>query len=87
MVCKNKLYSSPNRNMIAIGMVLFLFCDINVLLYNLMGMISSSSEFIKQLYNISSVSMWLFYLPSQILLSLSGYNFSTNRKLFYSRCD
>lgn len=70
--CRYKIYPEPNRQMILIGMILFLLCDINVALYNILGYISKTKIF----YNISSVSMWLFYLPSQILLALSGYNFN-----------
>ena len=74
--CKYKIYPSPNRYMIVIAMVLFLLCDINVFLYNLIDFIPLSAQAGKTIYNISSISMWLFYLPSQVLLSLSGYKFS-----------
>lgn len=50
-------------------------CDVNVALYNIIGFISLTGKFINLLYDISSISMWLFYLPSQVLLSLSGYKF------------
>ena len=72
---KYKIYPNPNRHMIALGMILFLLCDINVALYNIIGFISLTGKFINILYNISFISMWLFYLPSQVLLSLSGYKF------------
>ena len=72
---KYKIYPNPNRHMIALGMILFLMCDINVALYNIIGFISLTGKFINILYNISFISMWLFYLPSQVLLSLSGYKF------------
>lgn len=55
----------------AIGMVLFLLCDINVGLFNLSNFISVGSAY-KIIYNISSILMWTFYGPSQILISLSG---------------
>jgi hypothetical protein len=73
---KYKIYPEPNRQMILIGMILFLLCDINVALYNILGYMGKVNVF----YNISSVSMWLFYLPSQILLALSGYNYN----MFYN---
>lgn len=73
--CKYKIYPSPNRYMIVIAMILFLLCDINVFLYNLIDFIPLSAQAGKKIYNISSISMWLFYLPSQVLLSLSGYKF------------
>lgn len=56
---KNNVYPSPNRELILIGMILFLLCDINVGLYNIL-----KGPFI---------FIWLFYLPSQLLLALSGY--------------
>jgi hypothetical protein len=47
--------------LICIGMLLFFMCDINVALYNI------TKEFIHGLL------IWLFYLPSQLLLTLSGF--------------
>jgi uncharacterized membrane protein YhhN len=49
------------KYLISIGMLLFFLCDINVALYNL------TNSF------IPGILMWLFYLPSQLLLSLSGF--------------
>lgn len=72
---KYEIYPNPNGQMIALGMTLFLMCDVNVALYNIIGFISLTGKFINLLYDISSISMWLFYLPSQVLLSLSGYKF------------
>ena len=64
------LYPEPNKYLMLFGMLLFLFGDINVgLAYLLKG---SSTSF----YNISIQLIWVFYLPSQVLLSLSGYNFA-----------
>ena len=66
-----KKYPNPSRWMIVLGMLLFLLCDINVALYNIIGIIFPSDGYLNLLYNVSSISMWLFYLPSQVLLSLS----------------
>lgn len=74
----NRRYPKINGIMISLGMVLFLLCDINVAIYNILGQISGSNGILELLYDISSISMWLYYLPSQILLSLSGYNFKDN---------
>ncbi len=52
----------PNRLFIAGGMVLFLLCDINVGLFNFL-----SGDIAKICYNL----IWIFYIPSQILLCLS----------------
>ena len=71
---KNQKYSQVNIKMISVGMILFLLCDINVALYNIIGLVAISSKYINLLKNLSYVSMWLFYLPSQVLLSLSGYS-------------
>ncbi len=51
-----------------IGFVLFLICDINVLFFNLLPNYGISNLF----YDFTRVSMWFFYLPAQVLLSLSA---------------
>lgn len=55
-------YPNLNKNMIIWGMILFVLCDINVALTRI--------EIFKE---ITSSLIWVFYLPSQVLLSLSGY--------------
>jgi hypothetical protein len=55
----------------ALGMCLFLLCDINVGIFNMSGFIILSERAGKILYNISSILMWTFYAPSQVLISLS----------------
>ena len=47
------------------GMVLFILCDIHVALFNQLPRSSSYFWF-------ASVAMWLFYLPSQVLIVLSA---------------
>lgn len=74
-LCKAKQFPSPNRYMIAIGMVLFLLCDINVGLTNVIQQLRPQSIFLTYIYNMSSFLIWFFYLPSQVLLAMSGYNF------------
>lgn len=73
IIYTHKIYPKPNGSMVAIGMFFFLLCDINVALYNIIR--TTYFQFNTLLHQISFVSMWLFYLPSQILLSLSGYKF------------
>lgn len=73
---KLKLYPNPNRFMIVLAMFLFLLCDLNVGLYNITKTTSFLPQYGSLLSNISSILIWLFYLPSQVLLSLSGYRFS-----------
>lgn len=60
--CIKKSYPMPNRHMIAFGMILFLLCDVNVGLFNLTV--------------VSSNLIWVFYLPSQVLLALSGFKYN-----------
>lgn len=72
---KQNLLPYPNKLLISVGMLLFLLCDINVGLFNITNMFYNFSGISHQLHNISMVLIWFFYLPSQVLLSLSGYDF------------
>jgi len=60
-----------NANVILAGMGLFLLCDISVALSYAAtaGFISKSN-----ISHIANVLIWLFYVPSQLLLAFSGYN-------------
>lgn len=51
-----------------IGFVLFFICDINVLVFNILSNYEISNLF----YEFTRVSMWFFYLPAQVLLSISA---------------
>jgi YhhN-like protein. len=64
----------------AIGMVLFLLCDINVGIFNLSGFITLPEHLCHTLYSLSSILMWTFYAPAQVLISLSvtKMNFKAN---------
>lgn len=73
--CKNNVYPYLNRYMISFGMIFFLLCDINVGLYNISAYIDLSVNF----ENTSYLLIWLFYLPSQVLIALSGYDFHRNK--------
>lgn len=57
----------------AIGLTLFIGCDISVGLHNLSSYLTINSLFINELIKISHLGMWLFYLPSQALIVLSLY--------------
>jgi hypothetical protein len=72
---KNK-YQSPNKYMVAFGMILFLLCDINVALRNITSLISLPETFTAATYELSTVLIFVFYLPSQLLLALSGTNWT-----------
>lgn len=62
--------SLPKKNKLLAcgGMVLFILCDINVVLYNTLpaGM---------WIYELSAFLIWVFYLPSQLLISLSSIDY------------
>ena len=64
----------PRTNTIfsRLGMLLFLVCDVNVLIYNLFPPVGG-------LYTVSIVLMWAFYLPAQTLLALSATDFTVHR--------
>lgn len=72
--CRGNLHPNKNKSNIlfAIGMLLFLLCDINVGLFNLADFISVSKDKYELLYSVSSILMWTFYAPSQVLITLSG---------------
>lgn len=59
-----------SHTLFKIGFVLFLICDINVLFFNILPNYGISNLF----YEFTRVSMWFFYLPAQVLLSLSAVN-------------
>ncbi|MDR1029043.1 MAG: lysoplasmalogenase family protein, partial [Clostridiales Family XIII bacterium] len=57
-----------NRLLSRAGMALFILCDINVAIFNILPLQNS-------LHGVSAVLMWAFYLPAQTLLALSAYGF------------
>ena len=52
----------------ALGLTLFVGCDVCVGLFNLSGLVPDT------LYQFARVGMWLFYLPSQVLITLSAFS-------------
>ncbi|MDO5519979.1 MAG: hypothetical protein Q4G58_05760 [bacterium] len=70
---RNVIYSLVHREnkLFTIGLVLFLCCDVNVGLFNLTQYVSVPAEIYRVLYACSSVLIWVFYLPSQVCLSVS----------------
>lgn len=70
-------YSKQDSWIIAIGMFLFFMCDLNVGLFNII-----KKESIKFFVGFL---IWLFYLPSQLLLTLSGFRVEYLRKLFLNK--
>lgn len=61
---------SVENKLFAIGMTLFVLCDISVGLNNLSSYVDISS--IRGLVKIANFAMWVFYLPSQTLIALSS---------------
>jgi len=69
---ENNLYPSPNKYMIVLGMVLFLLCDLCVALSAITTVFPLTGYFMSNFAQITLFLIWVFYLPSQLLLSLSG---------------
>jgi hypothetical protein len=68
----NNLYTAKSKHMIVLGMVLFLLCDTCVALSNIPILFPNSGYIITRFQAITYFLIWVFYLPSQLLLSLSG---------------
>jgi len=60
-----------------ISLILFLLCDLNVGVVNLIQYIPDSLVFKWHLYDFSAILMWVFYLPAQVMMTVSA--------LFYQR--
>lgn len=73
LAIRTALQNRKDRGMacLAFGMVLFLLCDINVGLFNIAGYISLPESVYELVYTASSLLMWVFYAPSQVLIALS----------------
>lgn len=70
-------YPKKSSWIIALGMFLFFMCDLNVGLYNILR--ESDIKF------FLGYLIWLFYLPSQLLLTLSGFNIDYLEKVFLDK--
>ena len=60
-----------NRRLMLAGLILFALCDINVLLFNLPNHV----PFPQAVADLGLSLIWVFYAPSQLLLSVSAVNF------------
>lgn len=70
---QNAGHGTDRRNLLfAAGMFLFMLCDINVGIYNMSGFIAVGNEVFQKLYHFSEIAMWMFYLPAQVCIVLSG---------------
>lgn len=74
----NKKYPKPNNYLILFGLGLFLLCDITVALYNSHNInVELGSDILKVLGN----AIWIFYIPSQFLLSISSRKYRISKLL------
>lgn len=53
------------------GLVLFFCCDIMVGIFNAAGYVPLQEDIYRTLYQVSSIGMWVFYLPGQVMITLS----------------
>ena len=62
-----------NKALTLAGLVLFALCDVNVMLFNLPRELGIGVTF-----PFAFTLIWVFYLPSQLLLAVSGIMFSSD---------
>jgi len=72
MMFAKKRYSAPNRHLMLAGMLLFMLCDICVAIFNSHMILDNVSP---ALIDGARSAIWLFYVPGQVFLSISGYRF------------
>lgn len=66
-----KAVSRRDQPLFAVGMCLFVLCDLNVAIYNLGSYVQGNGEWIHFLEPAASILMWVFYLPSQVCIACS----------------
>lgn len=59
------------RRLFAVGMCLFLLCDIQVGIFNMASYVPVFSES-SLLYEIAAVGMWACYLPAKVCIAIAG---------------
>ena len=77
---KKKTVPGLKTPVFAVGLIIFALCDINVLLYNLPLLFDIHSHLLISLFDVIGTLMWVFYLPSQVLLALSAKNSLTDNR-------
>mgnify|MGYP006875883824 CR=1 FL=1 len=60
------------RILFACGLLAYFLCDINVAIFNLKDYITIDETLYTPIYNFSTIAMWMFYLPGQVAIALSG---------------
>ncbi|MGH4117584.1 lysoplasmalogenase family protein [Clostridium sp.] len=68
----NNLYTTKSKHRIVLGMIFFLLCDTCVALSNIPILFPLSGYIIIRFQSIAYFLIWVFYVPSQLLLALSG---------------
>lgn len=71
-----RVYHRSNGILIMTAMIFFALCDINVGLSNFMEMYLYPTQFINSLIHFSRLAIWIFYMPSQVMLSYSSFEFN-----------
>jgi hypothetical protein len=68
-------HKTKNRKQVVFtaGLILFLLCDINVGLFNMIDVTNVNHSWLLAVYHFSTIAMWMFYLPAQVLIVLSKY--------------
>nr|WP_308742328.1 lysoplasmalogenase family protein [uncultured Anaerocolumna sp.] len=61
-----------HRILFACGLLAYFLCDINVAIFNMKDYLTINETIYSQIYNFSAIAMWMFYLPGQVAIALSG---------------
>jgi len=69
-IAVNIKFCKINKPIVLTGLILFALCDMNVLLFN-----SPHQLDIPVIFPFAFQLIWVFYLPSQLLLAVSGVRF------------
>jgi len=67
-IAVNMKFCKINRPIVLTGLILFALCDVNVVLFNLPHYLGTAATFPWAFWLI-----WVFYLPSQLLLAASAF--------------
>ena len=78
-------YPKAGAWIIAIGIFLFFMCDLNVGLFNIINKYSSTRIYSLQRSFFTGFLIWVFYLPSQLMLALSSFDVKYLKKVFINK--
>ncbi|MCL1987181.1 MAG: lysoplasmalogenase family protein [Firmicutes bacterium] len=73
-------YSLPkvNRKIMLVALTFFVICDVNVLIFNIRDILQLSEQNVERVYTL----MWLFYVPSQVLLGISAVDWRSKTQIY-----